>query len=66
MILIIVLFRDTLILHTGISLNGIPLNSAVGVVSSGKTLNFLEDKTVLFSFKKTQDILTEKSLSQCL
>lgn len=40
-ILIIVLFGETFILHIGISLNGIPLNILVGVVASGNMLAFL-------------------------
>lgn len=41
-IFMIVLFGDTFILQTGISLNGIPLKSLVAVVSSGKMLIFLD------------------------
>lgn len=42
----IVLFLDTLILQTGISLNGTPLNNLVGVFASGKISLFLKPENM--------------------
>lgn len=40
-IVMMVLFGETRMLHIGISLNGIPLNRAVGVLASGNNRSFL-------------------------
>lgn len=44
--LIIVLFGETLMLQTGISLNGIPLNNCLGVSTVGNKDSFLKQFNV--------------------